>query len=141
MLIIKVYPKCYVRLKMVDKKIILKIIIYICVPFRSHIHHKNAFLFKNTERSKTDSSGLDYSKTVLIRPEDYDKYLTENAVVDTDEYKAVRMSIYKIEKQISKYIEGYVKSVSDFENADKKSFEQKYKYSTLKYFHDILGIE
>ena len=114
---------------------------YICVPFRSHIHHKNAFLFKNTERSKTDSSGLDYSKTVLIRSEDYDKYLIENAVVDTDEYKAVRMNIYKIEKQISKYIEGYVKSVSDFENADKKSFERKYKYSTLKYFHDILGIE
>ena len=114
---------------------------YICVPFRSHIHHKNAFLFKNTERSKTDSSGLDYSKTVLIRPEDYDKYLIENAVVDTDEYKAVRINIYKIEKQISKYIEGYVKSVSDFENADKKSFERKYKYCTLKYFHDILGIE
>lgn len=114
---------------------------YICVPFRSHIHHKNAFLFKNTERSKTDTSGLDYSKTVLIRPEDYDKYLIENAVVDTDEYKAVRMNIYKVEKQISKYIEGYVKSVSDFENADKKSFERKYKYSTLKYFHDILGIE
>lgn len=114
---------------------------YICVPFRSHIHHKNAFLFKNTERSKADSSGLDYSKTVLIRPENYDKYLIENAVVDTDEYKAVRINIYKIEKQISKYIEGYVKSVSDFENADKKSFERKYKYSTLKYFHDILGIE
>lgn len=114
---------------------------YICVPFRSHIHHKNAFLFKNTERSKNDSSGLDYSKTVLIRPEEYDKYLIENAVVDTDEYKAVRMNIYKIEKQISKYIEGYVKAVSDFENADKKSFERKYKYSTLKYFHDILGIE
>lgn len=141
MLIIKVYSKCYVSLKMLDKKIILKIIIYICVPFRSHIHHKNAFLFKNTERSKADSSWLDYSKTVLIRPEDYDKYLIENAVVDTDEYKAVRMNIYKIEKQISKYIEGYVKSVSDFENADKKSFERKYKYSTLKYFHDILGIE
>ena len=35
------------------------------------------------------------------------------------------MSIYKIEKQISKYIEGYVKSVSEFENADKKSFERK----------------
>lgn len=141
MLIIKVYPKCYVSLKMLDKKIILKIIIYICVPFRLHIHHKNAFLFKNTERSKADSSGLDYSKTVLIRPEDYDKYLIENAVVDTDEYKAVRMSIYKIEKQISKYIEGYVNSVSDIESADKKSFERKYKYSTLKYFHDILGIE
>lgn len=41
------------------------------------------------------------------------------------------MSINKIEKQISKYIEGYVKSVSAFENADKKSFERKYKYSRL----------
>ena len=51
------------------------------------------------------------------------------------------MSIYKIEKQISKYTEGYVKSVSNFENADKKPFERKYKYSTLKYFHNILGIE
>lgn len=51
------------------------------------------------------------------------------------------MSIYKIEKQISKYIEDYVKSVSDFENAGKKSFERKCKYSTLKYFNDILGIE
>jgi len=35
------------------------------------------------------------------------------------------MNIYKIEKQISKYIEGYVKSFSNFENADKKSFERK----------------
>lgn len=51
------------------------------------------------------------------------------------------MSIYKIEKPISKYVEGYGKLVSDFENADKKSFERKCKYSTLKYFHDILGIE
>lgn len=51
------------------------------------------------------------------------------------------MSIYKIEKQISKYIEGYVKSVSNFENVDKKPFERKYKYFTLKYFHNILGIE
>lgn len=114
---------------------------YICIPFRSHIHHKNVFLFENTERSKADSSGLDYSKTVLIRLGDYEKYLIENAVVDTDEYKAVRLNIRKIEKQVVKYIDGYVKAVSDFENADKKSFERKYKYSTLKYFHDILGIK
>lgn len=51
------------------------------------------------------------------------------------------MNIRKIEKQVVKYIDGYVKAVSDFENADKKSFERKYKYSTLKYFHDILGIK
>lgn len=107
---------------------------YICVPFRSHIHHKNAFLFKNTERSKADSSGLDYSKTVLIRPEDYDKYLIENAVVDTDEYKAVRINIYKIEKQISKYIEGYVKSVSDFENADKNLLNENTNIPRLNIF-------
>ena len=114
---------------------------YICVPFRSHIHHKNAFLFKNTERSKADSSGLDYSKTVLIRPEDYDKYLIENAVVDTDEYKAVRMNIYKIEKQISKYIETMSNRFQILNTLTKSLLNEKYKYSTLKYFHDILGIE
>ena len=57
----------------------------------------------------------------------------------TQEELGLRVGVGKA--QISKYIEGYVKSVSDFENADKKSFERKYKYSTLKYFHDILGIE
>lgn len=40
---------------------------FICVPFRSYINHKNAFLFTNSIRSKQTKSGLDYSKVVLIK--------------------------------------------------------------------------
>ena len=37
---------------------------FICVPFRTNIRHKNAFLFTNTKRSKKYASGLDYSKII-----------------------------------------------------------------------------
>ena len=79
-----------------------------------------------------------------------DKPFDEKVETMIENYKSVDVSQKNeneqqtseiIEKEISKYIEGYVRSVSDFENADKKSFEWKYKYYTLKYFYDILGIE
>lgn len=44
------------------------------------------------------------------------------------------MSIYKIEKQISKYIEGFVKSVSDFENADKNLLNENTNIPRLNIF-------
>lgn len=33
---------------------------FICLPFRSHINHPNAFMFKNTKRSIMNKSGIDY---------------------------------------------------------------------------------
>jgi len=38
-------------------------------------------------------------------------------------------------------IKVYPKCYVSIKMLDKKSFERKYKYSTLKYFQDILGIE
>jgi hypothetical protein len=38
-------------------------------------------------------------------------------------------------------IKVYPKCYVSIKMLDKKPFERKYKYSTLKYFHDILGIE
>ena len=46
---------------------------FICVPFRSNITHKDAFLFKNTQRSTYSHSGLDYRKTVIIKDMEYIK--------------------------------------------------------------------
>ena len=42
---------------------------FICVPFRSSIGHKNAFMFTGTARSKKTKSGLDYSKIAIISTE------------------------------------------------------------------------
>lgn len=44
------------------------------------------------------------------------------------------MSIYKIEKPISKYIEGYGKLVSDFENADKNLLNENANIPRLNIF-------
>ena len=43
----------------------------ICIPYRSNINHKNAYLFKNSLRSRQARSGLDFSKIVLIKNPNY----------------------------------------------------------------------
>ena len=40
---------------------------YICIPFRSHINHKNSFMFHGTQRSMRSKSGLDYTKIILTQ--------------------------------------------------------------------------
>ena len=57
---------------------------YICIPYRSSIRHKNAYLFQETERSRRTKSGLDYTKMVLIRKRSY--LDPTKVVVDQDEY-------------------------------------------------------
>lgn len=112
---------------------------YICIPFRSSIQHNNAYIFKNTDRSKRIRSGLDYSKVVLIKDIDY--FEQNGVVVDNDEYKVVVKNIENIIKQITYYIDTYVNHIKGVAPIHIRSFERKYKFSTLPYFHNILGLE
>lgn len=43
----------------------------VCIPYRSHISHSNAYHFKNSARSRKFRSGPDYSKAVIIRNMEY----------------------------------------------------------------------
>ena len=50
-------------------------------------------------------------------------------------------NIDKIVKDVLDYVEGYVDYyVSENKKMSKEEFVRRYKYSTLKYFHDILGL-
>lgn len=110
----------------------------ICIPYRSSIHHKNAFLFTGTERSRRTKSGLDYSKMVLIRE---DSYLDDrNVVVDQDEYRETIQNIRKIAGQAVDYLDGYIHHVDGTKPLHPKNFARKYQYSTLPYFHDVMGL-
>ncbi len=111
---------------------------YICIPFRSHINHKNAFMFHGTERSMRSKSGLDYSKIVLINKNGYidDK----KVVVDQDEYKEVQKNIDKIVDESVAYIEDYIGYVTGNTSMHPRQFARKYQYSTLPYFHDVMHI-
>ena len=112
---------------------------FICIPFRSNIQHKEAFLFTGTNRSKKSPSGLDYKKTVLITNGDYID--SAKAVVDADEYNMVMQNTEKIASEINDYIADYTDHITGVKTLHEREFNRRFRYSTLSYFHDILGLE
>ena len=112
---------------------------FICIPYRSHIHHKYAYKFKNSIRSKKTNSGLDYSKIVIIQKSEY--IGTEDAIIDKDEFQETRDHIEYIKRDAQKYIDDYVNTLlGKSMKYDKKEFERIYQYSTLQYYHKELGV-
>lgn len=112
---------------------------FICVPFRSFITHKNAFLFKGTTRSQRTQSGLDYSKIVIISNPDYIDSSTP-AVVDQDEYNEMMSHLSQIVKEAVSYVDTYINHVNGSSPLHPRQFARQYGYTTLAYFHDILRL-
>ena len=112
---------------------------FICIPFRSSIPHNNAYIFKNSARSRRSRSGLDYSKVVLIKNADYID--SSNAIVDKDEYNETFDNMQRIVRNVTEYIEDYVNHINGTNVLHIRDFNRKYKFCTLPYFHDILGIK
>ncbi|MCD8007178.1 MAG: hypothetical protein LUF29_09525 [Oscillospiraceae bacterium] len=111
---------------------------FICVPFRSDIHHKNAFLFTNTERSKRSHSGLDFSKIVIISDTSY--LSDESAIVDQDEYAEMKRNLPTIVNRAVNYVDTYINHITGKKTLHPREFARRYQYSTLPYFHDVMGI-
>lgn len=109
---------------------------FICIPFRSHINHRNSFMFHGTQRSMKSKSGLDYTKIVLIKDEKY--FDDKKAIVDQDEYNEVQIHLDEIVEEAVDYVNGYIAHVEKIKEMHPREFERKYKYSTLPYFYDII---
>ncbi|MBR0092664.1 MAG: hypothetical protein IJP92_13290 [Lachnospiraceae bacterium] len=112
---------------------------YICIPFRTEMHHTNGYRFKSSERSRSHQSGLDYSKIAIIQNGNY--LGTSDAVVDRDEYLETISNMDKIVKGVDKYIKDYICHKAGTTVLNEKEFERKYRYATLKYFHKELSIK
>ncbi len=110
----------------------------ICIPFRSQINHGNSFLFRESKRSLIKKSGLDYSKIVLIKDLKY--IANENAVVDQDEYNEVRKNLDSIVSEVTDYIDDYIGYITGVSIINTKQYDRRYRYSTLPYFHDVMGL-
>lgn len=111
---------------------------FICIPYRSHISHNYAFMFKNSIRSRTYKSGLDYSKIVIVQNKDY---LDDSpALIDQDEYNETRINIHKIQQEAQTFVDEYIAHISGNLELSKEEFKRRYQFSTLKYFHKELGI-
>lgn len=83
--------------------------------------------------------GACYTKVLLIKDNCY--ISDANIVVDNDEYNEMMINAGRIVKEICNYIDDYKKHISREKILHPKEFERRYKYSTLKYFHDILEIQ
>ena len=111
---------------------------FICVPFRSSIEHNNAYLFRNTRRSMAHRSGLDYSKIVLIKDSSYID--TAGAIVDQDEYKEAMTNMSRIAADAVRYVDDYIAHVTGERVLHHRAYNRRYRFSTLPYFHEIMGI-
>ena len=110
---------------------------FICIPFRSHITHRNAFRFRNSNRSRLMNSGLDYSKVVIIKNTEY--LSSTDAIVDQDEHNETAMNIGTITAGIEAYIDEYIEYCDGTKTRDNR-YNRKYGFSTLPYFHNELGL-
>ncbi len=111
---------------------------FICLPFRSYINHGNAYLFRNSHRSAYCKSGLDYSKALIIADTQYLDSAT--AIVDQDEYTESMRNMDTIVQETVDYVNAYIAHVKKTALLHEREFQRRYQFSTLKYFHDILGI-
>ena len=112
---------------------------FICIPYRSHIRHKYAYHFKNSIRSINNNSGLDYTKIVIVKNKAY--IGISDAIIDADEYKETRDNIKFIKNDAQSYIDNYVNHICNNSHInDQRKFNRIYGFSTLKYFHEELGI-
>lgn len=113
---------------------------FICVPYRTEINHEYAYKFKKSLRSRKHSSGLDYSKMVIIKDLSYID--SQNpALVDKDEYDETRIHISKIADGVNSYLGGYLDHYNGNHVLPAATFKRKYKYATLRYFHKELNIK
>ena len=111
---------------------------FICIPFRTEMHHKNGYKFKNSKRARRHQSGLDYSKIVILT----DAALLSSlpAIVDSDEYNETVKNIQAIAKDAADYVTTYTRHMNGEAPLHSYNFQWKYAYSTLQYFHAELGL-
>ena len=62
------------------------------------------------------------------------------AIVDADEYVATIANIERIVNEVNDYVDKYVNHIQKTSVLHTREFERRYQYSTLQYFHDILGL-
>jgi hypothetical protein len=112
---------------------------FLCVPFRSSINHRNAYHFTGTQRSLKSRSGLDYSKTVVIKNGDYIDSATP-AIVDQDEYSEMMKNLPAIVQQVLDYVNAYIGHKNGTAPLHPREYTRRYGFSTLPYFDSILGL-
>jgi len=104
------------------------------IPFRTNVKHNNCYKFENSSRPTDSITGLDYSKAVIVNNI---KFIGVAARINDMEYTELDANYHIIIKQFTSFVKNYIR----YANGTLNEYQsKKYKYTTLKYFHDELGI-
>ena len=105
------------------------------VPFRTNVKHNNCYKFEKSSRQTESITGLDYSKAVIVND---NKYIGAAARINDMEYTELDANYHIIIKQFTSFVKNYIK----YANGKLNEYQvKKYKYTTLKYFHNELEIK
>lgn len=111
--------------------------LFICIPFRSHVRHPYAYHFKSSARSQRGRSGLDYTKSILIKNNDY-LDTSMPALVDQDEFKETMINLPRIVQGAFDYISDYKDDLNGVRKLHPREWQRRYGRSTLPYFDRFL---
>lgn len=104
------------------------------VPFRTNISHNNLYEVKSSKRKSDGKVGLDFSKAVVVNSEDIGRF----AGIENWEYREIEHSFAYIFLKFNRYVNAY-KAYAMSED-DNSRTERKFRYSSLRYFNDELGL-
>lgn len=102
------------------------------IPLRTNIRHSFCYKFKTSDRETKSSTGIDFSKAVVISK---DSYLGEKTDINDKEYLELQEKAFFIIKKFKKYVTDYI---SYKKNGGNEYIAKRYLFSTLKYFDAIL---
>ncbi len=105
------------------------------LPLRTNIKHNYCYKFKRTTRNTKSSTGIDFSKAVVLNNSNH---IGNTTTIDSKEYIELDKNIVFIISKFKQYVNSYI----DYKKSNQydKNKDFKYKYSTLQYFHNELGL-
>lgn len=102
------------------------------IPLRTNIRHAFCYKFKTSDRETESSTGIDFSKAVVIFNE---CYLGEETDINDKEYLELQEKAFFIINKFKKYVTDYIQFRK---NGGNEYIAKRYLFSTLKYFDEIL---
>ena len=104
------------------------------LPFRTNIRHNECFKFKTSTRNTSSVTGIDYSKAVIVNQT---KFIGNPSHINQNEYNELIKNFQRILTRFKNYVSNY----KDYIEGKTSVFEaNRYKLSTLQYFHNELGL-
>ena len=104
------------------------------LPLRTNIKHNYCYKFSNSGRETLSSTGIDFTKAIVI---DKLEYVEEVASIDDKEYLELSKKYFFIIGKFKKYLNGYIDYMK---NGGNEFVVKKYQFCTLKYFNKQLGL-